>query len=103
MDDFKDAKSLYEEQREKGKVSRWEPPLPGAPEPVPSRRGVKRPVDIPLQVCEYYASGGCGPSKEAVKLGLAKTIFPCGGMIPPYCAIRQKLISGKTIQEVCAK
>ncbi|GAH10193.1 unnamed protein product, partial [marine sediment metagenome] len=45
-------------------------------------------------------SGLCEASREALKLGLRDTVFPCTGNIPPDCVIRQSLAAGITLQEL---
>ncbi len=97
MGDFKDSKTLYDEQKEKRKITRWESPS------VPSSYGVKRRKEVNSSICEFFTLEGCEASIEAVKLELAKTVFLCQGSIPPYCPIHKKLIAGATIQELYQK
>ena len=97
MVDFKDSKTLYDEFKEKRKITSWESPS------VPGRQGRERQPGVNSNVCEYFTLEGCKASLEAVKLGLAKTVFPCQGSIPPYCTIQKKLIAGWTIQELYLK
>ncbi len=92
MNDFKDSKTLYDEQKEKRKITSWESTA------VPGHQGTKRQLGANSSVCEFFTPEGCEASLEAVKLELAKTVFPCQGSIPPYCAIQKKLIAGVTIQ-----
>ncbi len=97
MDGFKRAKTLYEEQREKGKLGIWEAPSG------PGQQMRRRTPDLTSSICEFFTLEGCEASVEAVKLGLAKKVFPCQGAIPPGCPIRQKLIAGVTIQDLYQK
>lgn len=94
MNGFKHAKTLYDEQREKGKLGIWETPSG------PGQQRTRRTPDLTSSICEFFTLEGCEASLEAVKLGLAKTVFPCQGSIPPYCAIQKKLIAGMTIKEL---
>ncbi len=94
MDDFKDSKTLYDEQKEKRKITSWES------QSVPGSQGTKRQTGVNSSVCEFFTLEGCEASLEAVKLGFAETVFPCQGSIPPYCTIQKKLIAGATIKEL---
>ena len=97
MSNFKDGKTLYDEFKEKRKITSWESPA------VPGHQGTKRQLGANSSVCEFFTPKGCEASLEAVKLGLANTVFPCQGSIPPGCPIREKLIAGATIQELYQK
>lgn len=97
MDGFKRAKTLYDDQREKGKLGTWEAPSG------PGQQTIRKTPDLTSSICEFFTPEGCEASLEAVKLGLAKTVFLCQGSIPPYCPIRTKLIAGMTIQEIYLK
>ena len=70
--------------------------------PKPPRRGSRTSKSFKSKTrkCIHYASGICEVSREAFKLGLRETVFPCNGNIPPDCIIRQKLEAGMIIQEV---
>ena len=86
MDEFKKANTLYEDQRGKGKTG---------------KRQTR--TQMRSRKCEHYSSECCEVSREAVNLGLTKTVFPCKGNIPPVCTIQLKLAAGKTIQELYEK
>jgi len=89
MDEFKDSKTLYEEQKEKGDVGK----SGRAPE-------AKKPLNATGRVCEYFTSDGCEASREAVRLGLAKKVFLCNGIIQTLCPVRRQLVAGMTVQEI---
>ncbi len=97
MDGFKRAKTLYDDQKEKGKLGIWEAPSG------PGQQRVRRTPDLTSSICEFFILEGCEASVEAVKLGLAKKVFPCQGSIPPACPIREKLIAGVTIHKLYQK
>ncbi len=97
MGDFKDAKNLYDEQREKGKLGIWVAPS------VPGQQRVRKTPDLTSSLCEFFTLEGCEASLDAVQLGLAKDPFACQGSIPPACPIRERLIAGVTIQELYQK
>ena len=103
MDEFKDGKTLLEEQREKGMLRKWEPRLPEAGKPVPGRRNLRRSKTSPQYACEQWTPKGCKASLEAVELGLKKTAFLCEGLVPPECTVRAKLAAGKTVKELYQK
>ena len=97
MGDFKDAKSLLEQQRDEGKLGVWEAP------PGPGQQRTKKTPDLTSSICEFFTLKGCEASLEAVELGLTKKVFPCQGSIPPACPVREKLIAGVTIQDLYQK
>lgn len=103
MDGFKRAKTLLEEQREKGIVRKWERPIPEAGEPRPGPRNMRRPKDHTGEICEQWTPGGCKAMLEAVELGLTKTTFICTGIVTTTCGIRTKLAAGTTIMELYEK
>lgn len=103
MDEFKDGQSLYDQRRKQGKIRNWEPHLPEAGKPTYTHRNMKRPKEPTQDICEYWELAGCKASREAVEQGLAKTIQPCSGRIPPVCSIRTRLTAGKTIKELFKK
>uniref|UniRef100_A0A6M3M089 Uncharacterized protein n=1 Tax=viral metagenome TaxID=1070528 RepID=A0A6M3M089_9ZZZZ len=87
MDEFKDFKTLYEEQKEKVDKSRSQPET-------------KKPLNSTGRVCEYFTSDGCEASREAARLGLAKKVFVCNGIIQTLCPVRRQLVAGMTVQEI---
>ncbi len=97
MGDFKDAKNLLEDQRGKGKLGIWEASSG------PGQQRTRKTPDLTSSICEFFTLEGCEASLEAVKLSLAKTVFPCQGAIPPACPVRDKLIAGVTIQDLYQK
>ncbi len=103
MTEFKNGKTLLEEQRANGKLRVYERPIPEAGKPRPGPRNMRRAKETPSQICEFFTLEGCEASVEAVQLGLAEAVFPCQGSIPPACPIREKLIAGVTIQELYEK
>ncbi|GAG80191.1 unnamed protein product [marine sediment metagenome] len=101
MNEFKNGKNLYEEQKRQGKIREYEHPIPEAGKP--THHNLKRPPSSSQTVCEHHGIGGCKASLEAYELGLAKTVFPCEGLIPPVCSVRLKLAAGKTVKELYGK
>ena len=84
MADFKKASSLYDQTAKRG---------------APLSKATKSKT----RKCEHFISNCCEVSREALNLGLRKTVVPCTGNIPPDCKIRQDLADGKTIQEIYGK
>lgn len=101
QDNFKDSKTLLEEMRARGQLGRREMPLPEATNK--GMRARRTPRNNSQRVCEYYNIKGCTASQEAVELGLSGKVFLCQGLIPPDCAVRRALASGKTVSDLFKK
>lgn len=103
MDDFKNAKNLLEDQREKGMIRKYERPIPEAGEPRPGPRNMRRPTEYLGEVCEQWTSKGCKPSIEAVRLKLRKHPFICTGVVTTTCGVQSRLAAGVTVMELFNK
>jgi len=88
MGDFKKASTLHDDYGKK-----------------PNKRHPRTPLSRKSKTrkCEHHDNGICEPSKEALRLGLAKNLFLCNGNIPPDCPIRQKIADDMTIIEIYQK
>jgi len=103
MNDFKNGKTLLQEYREKGKLRRWERPIPEAGESKLRQIYMKPPTEYTGEVCEQWIPGGCSAMIEAVSLGLTKMTFICTGTITTTCAIQTRLAAGMTVGELFKK
>ncbi len=103
VNDFKNGKTLLEEQREKGLLRRYEQPIPEAGKSKLRQIEPKRPVEHLEEICEQWIPEGCKAMVEAVKLGLTKPTFVCTGILTTTCGIRSRLASGMTVMELFNK
>ena len=88
MDDFKNAKTLYDEYKGKPRDTRHAP---------------RELLVHKVIMCEYHDPRGCMTSIEAVKLGLTKAVQLCNGRISTLCSVRTRLAAGATIKELYTK
>lgn len=103
MGDFKDGKTLLEEQRAQGKLGVYERPIPEAGKSKLRQIEPRRPKDYIGEVCENWVPGGCKAMLEAIKLGLTEPTFICTGVVATTCGVRSRLAAGVTVMELFNK